>query len=397
MDIKEIIEEKIDQIAEAIVSIESDNYITNNFIGDKLGAALFLVYYSKYKQKQKYYNIGFEFISEIFDVYSSDFSNPLGLSKFGWFVEHLSKNDFISIDTNYALSDIDEFLFSIMIKTAQDGNYDFLHGAISYGLYFLNRVPNRKTDKYLGELITTLEKTCIDSGNNQKKWLSVLNSEKDLSGYNISLSHGIASLIVFFSKIYNRNIERDKTSILLKGSIKYLINQKLDITKYNSFFSMWAKESMDKITSSRLAWCYGDLGIAVSMWHSSQVLNDRKLENDAISIFLHSSKRKKLDENGVIDAGFCHGTSGIAHIFNRMYGYTGIEELKVASNYWFLQTLKMSQFKDGIAGYKTWLTERYGGWKNNISLLEGVSGIGLTMISAVSNIEPTWDECLLLS
>ncbi len=30
-------------------------------------------------------------------------------------------------------------------------------------------------------------------------------------------------------------------------------------------------------------------------------------------------------------------------------------------------------------------------------LLEGIAGIGLAMISAVSDIEPIWDECLLLS
>ena len=153
---------------------------------------------------------------------------------------------------------------------------------------------------------------------------------------------------------------------------------------------------MDKLHSSRLAWCYGDLGISVALWHASQALGRKDWEQEAIDTILHASKRRGLVENGVVDAGLCHGTAGIAHIFNRMHGYTGLEELKEASNYWFAETLKMARFEDGLAGFKAWQgNER--GWVNEPGLLEGIAGIGLALISAVSDIEPAWDECLLLS
>ena len=34
---------------------------------------------------------------------------------------------------------------------------------------------------------------------------------------------------------------------------------------------------------------------------------------------------------------------------------------------------------------------------NEYNLLDGIAGIGLSLISAISSIEPQWDECLLLS
>ena len=49
----------------------------------------------------------------------------------------------------------------------------------------------------------------------------------------------------------------------------------------------------------------------------------------------------------------------------------------------------MAKFEDGLAGYKKYRMEEYGGWTNDYGFLEGVSGIGLALISAVSDIEPT--------
>ena len=113
--------------------------------------------------------------------------------------------------------------------------------------------------------------------------------------------------------------------------------------------------------------------------------------------FLHASKRRDLKENFVLDAGLCHGTAGIAHIFNRMFINTGVTDFKEASDYWFEETLKMATFEDGLAGYKVWRTKEMGGWTNEYGFLEGIAGIGLAMISTISNINPDWDECLLLS
>lgn len=70
-------------------------------------------------------------------------------------------------------------------------------------------------------------------------------------------------------------------------------------------------------------------------------------------------------------------------------------EFKDVANYWFNETLKMSKFEDGLAGYKVWHTED--GYVNQMGILEGIAGIGLALLSYYYDMEPTWDECLLLS
>lgn len=73
-----------------------------------------------------------------------------------------------------------------------------------------------------------------------------------------------------------------------------------------------------------------------------------------------------------------------------------MDECKHAAAYWIEQTLDMAKFTDGLAGYKTWQGGVLG-YETRYGLLEGIAGIGLVLLSYYYEIEPTWDECLLLS
>ena len=153
---------------------------------------------------------------------------------------------------------------------------------------------------------------------------------------------------------------------------------------------------MEQIQRSRLGWCYGDLGIAMALWQAGVALHNESWKNKALEILLFAAeKRRNLEKNFVKDAGLCHGTAGIGHIFYRVWWNTKMSEFKKAADYWFEQTLKMAIFADGLAGYKAW--NGRDGWKNKENLLEGIAGIGLALLTYYYEIEPTWDECMLLS
>jgi len=58
----------------------------------------------------------------------------------------------------------------------------------------------------------------------------------------------------------------------------------------------------------------------------------------------------------------------------------------------------MAKFEDGLAGFKVY--QAHDGkptWLNKYGLLEGVAGIGLAMLTYYYEMDPAWDECLLLS
>ncbi|MCP5046424.1 MAG: hypothetical protein GY940_04580, partial [bacterium] len=150
---------------------------------------------------------------------------------------------------------------------------------------------------------------------------------------------------------------------------------------------------------SHLGWCYGDLGIGMALWQASRATHNQQWEEEAARILLHSSKRKNLDQNRVVDACFCHGTAGIAHIFNRMYHDTAIDDFKPAAIYWYEKTLEMAVHQDGLAGYKIQFHDKEDNlvWFGERNLLKGIAGIGLSLMAAISTIEPQWDSCFMLS
>ncbi|NOQ24520.1 MAG: hypothetical protein GQ564_04085 [Bacteroidales bacterium] len=389
--------EKIKEIATVILDIKNLP-VDNGIMGGKVGIATFLFYYAKLYDKQDPYDYALELLISVFDDINNGFNYHTqagGLAGIGTAIEFLTQEELIEADTDEMLGGLDDFLYKKMIHELKNSNYDFLHGAVGIGLYFLKRKSNKKSHEFLKNFVNELDSIAYKDEQGIR-WLSVLNREENSQGYNLGLSHGIASIIVFLSKLYSEGIAKEKVLGLLSGAVKYLLNQQLDITKFKSNFPSWVCKD-EPSTHSRLAWCYGDLGIGIALWQAGNNTNNETWKEKAIEILLHSTKRRDLKEDSIVDAGLCHGSEGIAHIYNRMYIYTNRNEFKDAAIYWFEQTLQMAKYEDGLAGYKVWRTPEYGGLQNEYGFLEGIAGIGLSLISAISDIDPKWDECLLLS
>ncbi len=395
---KQEIEKKIIRFEEILRSNKESYAQSQGLMGGTIGIALYFLYYAKLMDKQEPYDIGLETLESVFESINNGFNyhtHAGGLAGIGSVIELLREDDLIELDSNDTLGALDKHLYKMMMHEIKNKNYDFLHGAVGIGYYFIRRKSNKSYKIYLTDLIEELDKNSTKDEEGIR-WLSVLDKEKKTKGFNLSLSHGLASIIVFLSKVYKEGIAKEKTLILLQGAVKYLINQKLDTSKHKSNFPSWVCEGEPSMYS-RMAWCYGDLGIGIALWLAAENTTNEEWKNKAVEILLHTTKRKTAKETGVVDAGLCHGTAGIAHIYNRMYNFTNRNEFKESAVYWFNKTLELNIYNDTLSGYKAHRSEKYGGSYEDFGFLEGIAGIGLAFISAISNIEPVWDETLFLS
>ena len=136
------------------------------------------------------------------------------------------------------------------------------------------------------------------------------------------------------------------------------------------------------------------LGIGLALWKAGKAIGNKDWKEKGLHILLHSTQRRIMSDTLVIDAEICHGSAGIALIFRRMYLDTTIEQFKDATDFWIRQTLRFSENKDGLAGFQTYMK---GEWLGDYSLLTGISGIGLMLLSYLHEDEQKWDEMLLLS
>jgi len=324
-----------------------------------------------------------------------------GLAGIGWLYEYLSQKEIIDYDTNVLLEEFDSCLENELKRFLWEGNYDFLHGGVGVALYFAKRTAKKKElVVVLNRFLEDLEKLSTKQEDGAIKWLSILNTDTLQQGYNIALSHGMSATIAILSKLYRiEGIHKEKTETLLRGAVQYLLAQAIDKEQYGSYFSSLALESTPIIYKSRMAWCYGDLGIASALYQAGKTFSEESWVNKAVDILMFAAiQRRNLEDNFVRDAGLCHGAAGIGHIFYRAWWNTKLPEFKDAANYWFEQTLKMATFEDGLAGYKTlYMPSGKPEWVNSYGFLEGISGIGLALLTYYYEIEPEWDECLLLS
>jgi lantibiotic modifying enzyme len=360
----------------------------------------FLFYCSKYKQSQKHYDIAISLLEDSIENINNSvlyYSFSGGLAGIGFSLQ-LLEEEFIESSFSDSYHSLDNYLYPIMMEQINKGNYDFLHGAMGVGLYFLKRIKNNPdVISYLTALINAMEKNAIAINKDQIAWQSVLDEETNTMGINLGLSHGIPSIIIFLVKCVSEDIEKETSVKLITKTINYMLAQEIREKKsINNYFPCWI-EPGNINQQERMAWCYGDLGIGLSIWLAGKKLNNKDWKKKAIEIFKNSATRRDLQTYNIMDACFCHGTSGIAHFYNRIYHYTDYEPFKETALYWYDQTLKMAKYNDGAAGYKRWRIEKYGGPTKEYGVLEGIAGIGLALISAVSDIEPKWDECLLLS
>ncbi len=368
------------------------------------GMALFQFYYSKYLDVDTHADIGAEMISHCIEQINDGYSFPTfctGIAGLGWAIQHLKTNDFIDVDCDELLSPFDSYLYNQMTFDLNRGNYDFLHGGIGYGFYFLSRFEHTENKalrqvyrSYLDELITSLEALAIADGTTFK-WESVLDFERGNKGFNLSLSHGISSILNFLSRLHTFEEFKEPTERLVKGAANYLLRFESKSAANLSLFPSWVETDVSLDYKSRIAWCYGDLGIGLSLLKAGKSLNDTTMQKHALNVLQHTTTRTSPDETSVIDAGLCHGSYGNALIYQRLFQENKIPSFEKTLDFWIQDGLEKAVHTDGYAGYKQW-NGLQKDWLPELSLLEGIAGIGLVMIDYLSEEPNPWDECLMI-
>ena len=380
----------IDSIANKLIQEKLND---NGLLQGNAGLSIFFAYLFLFTEEEKYLvnsekliNLSIDSI-ETGNISSCTFCN--GVSGVMWQLNHLIKIGILEteISNNIISDDIIGLMTQVSIRYLQMGDYDFLHGGLGPAMCFLNHTNSFKEREGFKNILHLLVETL------EIKQDTFLFKNEFKSRDNLGLSHGIPSVVSILAKAIKYNMSTEKSEKLLHDSLN-LIKSKKNEDGLSLYPNLITDE---KPYNSRLAWCYGDLGVASAFWKAGKAMNNQEWKNEAIAIMLHSSKRRDLKENNVLDACFCHGTSGIAHIFNRFYKETGIKEFNEARWYWLQKTLGMATWNGDLADYKTWLGQK--GWKNESGLLEGIAGIGLVLLGFLTNdiINLSWDECLLLS
>lgn len=379
---KNPIENKLHEIADAIFGAMQQKKLLLDDLGlfsGRMGIVIFCEHYLHAYPDPRRTEILDDYLDSFFDrltsgmtmlTYCSGLTGVLeGLRYLNR--EKLLEVDYSDIENNYRKS-----LYEFVDSNLAHNNYDYLHGALGTVKYF------HDDPVLVNRVLELLGRTAEKDGVGYK-WKSRLGMEEKY-GYNIALSHGISSIVAVLCGLTTSGTDLKKRDEIIIEACDYILSQQIDPRKYGCFFPSQSLENEPERepTCSRLAWCYGDLGVAASLWQAGKTLHNESWRAKAIEVFIHSAGRRSTEETMAVDAGLCHGTAGIAMMYHYMYLQTGELLFLETRDYWVESSLKRAAFDDGPAGYNAWHGNEES-WVAEYSILEGVAGIGLLFLDTL--------------
>jgi lantibiotic modifying enzyme len=283
-------------------------------------------------------------------------------------------------------------------------DFDLLRGLAGVGVWALERSPRPGGDECLRRVVTRLA-DMADRRGGMVAWATpadqVPPDRRDSfpQGFIFTgVSHGIAGVISLLGEAQAAGVD---SRPLLDGAVQWLLAQKLP----PEALSVFPSEIADKVAPgfgyprpTRLAWCHGDPGIAAALLGAARRAGEPSWEREAVMVARAAAARSRA-EKSIFDAGLCHGSAGLLHLFNRLYQATGDSALAEAARFWFDRTLELRRPGEGVGGFQAWDidADRKLGWRDDPGFLTGAAGIGLALLAATTPIEPLWDRALLVS
>ena len=365
------------------------NALSYSLLGGDFGDILFLYHYSKIDGR--YEAIADNLLDKMIlslnrQPQVATYCN--GLAGLGVGLLSLQHDGFVDgVDTS--LDSIDPTIARLLDSFVSENNIDFLHGLIGIGFYMLDRSNSRKEYALanLSKIVDYLDTSKITDGA-IVKWRY---NEKRLSKpFNISLSHGVSSIMVFLCRLLKSGIFCETYNSIIKqmleGAVQYLLSNRVDVDKLGCWFASSSIECDGVPHRSRLAWCYGDLGVATALLEAGNTLHDSSVRDIATQVLLYSAKRRDIKANYVKDFCVCHGSVGIAQIFRSQGIALGMKDLLDAADYWEKDTLSRV-VKDGHGRHTLlYYDPENGGYRESGGILDGISGAGLYLLGEQTHL-----------
>lgn len=279
------------------------------------------------------------------------------------------------------VEEMDGMLCQFMRNAHGRTNFDLISGICGLGAYSLMR-----TDHAAATTLFRDAETCLlslaERGTDHYSW-KTWSGQRD-AHHDLGVAHGIAGVIGLLSLGLRCGRATPRTRQILRHAINWLMGQEDRSLAHSRYSSTVAHAAMPGAppASSRLAWCYGDLGIAAALAAAACALDDvglREYWQDLVSSRIaHPESSFHLDSHGL-----CHGHSGVVHILARLLRHGDPHRAADLHARLHDELVRAPHLADPSAAY---------------GLLEGLAGVLLVLAESNENavsLRQSWDICLL--
>ena len=374
----------------------------HSLAGGEAGLALFFAYLDRCRPGEGHDELAMELLDRA--VAGTDEMGTSGLYSgfpgIAWALEHLQGRLFESEEGEDLGESAAGALLEILGEEAPwTLHYDLISGLGGHGVYAWERLGRPGGVECLARVVARFaelaERKPEGLAWRVPRELTSERFRERFTGesYNLGVAHGVPGVI---SVLAGSCATLPAARPLLDGAVSWLLSQKLPAGSPSAFpYSVGAGRRPDP---TRLAWCYGDPGVAAALLAAARTVGEPAWEREALDIGRAAAARPG-GRAGVLDAGLCHGAAGLAHLFNRLHQASADLELAAAARSWYARALAMRRPGQGIGGFLAWNEGENGelGWQDEPGFLVGAAGIGLALLAAATPVEPEWDRLLLAS
>ncbi len=310
-----------------------------------------------------------------------------GAAGFAYTVCNLQRNGLIDFDLDEEFTDLDAYLFDTACAQLEQGETDYLHGAMGVFHYFTARQQTEVTDGYLNQLATLLMDNAVATAGGAyfiNNSLERLNDKAD-----IGLAHGLSGLLLLLIAAWPRIQDQARAEELIRSGIAFILPLELtpdDAGEELTLFPFTIGWDTPSSISNRLAWCYGDLNIVLLLVRAGKLLQEDSYLETAARIGRHTLDRRSAGATLSTDSHFCHGSAGLAQFYKCLYRETGHDMYAEPYQYWITETINQTD--------KNMLEQQYR--DNPISLLDGWAGVGLVLADYLAEEDRNWSDAFLL-
>jgi len=314
-----------------------------------------------------------------------------------WTLAHLRTRG--AADHGEVLATVDRAVLAALRAEPGPAAFDLARGLVGLGVYALERLPAPAAAEALDAVVERLEQA-VERTAEGAAWFKPpgmlprrQRGRLPRGVYDLGMAHGAAGVIALLARVVDAGVAAGRAGDLLDRAVRRLRTHELPAGSPSRYPARIAPGQAPG--PARLAWCCGDPGVGVALLAAARARRDAELEAHARGVLLAAARRAP-EESGVRDAPFCHGASGLAHLFHRAWRATGEAALRGAAVRWLRFALDLPAPEGSRSRFPFHVPGNGGAtWSDRPGVLEGAAGVGLVLVAAVSPVPPAWDRIFL--
>lgn len=258
--------------------------------------------------------------------------------------------------------------------------YDLISGIAGIGMWALSLNNAFERDRLVRLTLARLEERAQPHANGLRWETPSSRPRRDgarstETEFNLGLAHGAPGVVGFLAECVRRQVAHEVAFPLLQMACRSLLAQR------QLGADCYFPDVDGSQRRSRVAWCYGDLGVGLALYKAAGALRSNEFEATAREVLISSAMRRRKDGCGVRDSGICHGSAGLWMIFSQLRGSGFVDDrILCAIKTWRDDLLAERDHDRGICGFYSYKSSGVGNLPDP-SYLTGAAGVGLALMA----------------